>query len=107
VKGDPNTAGLYTIMLYVPANTRIAAHQHRDDRVATVVSGTWYFGYGDEFDAAALKALPAGSYYTEAPRRAHFAETRGEPAIVQISGVGPSDTQFINQFIRAKEESKP
>ena len=103
VKGDPNAAGLYTIMLYVPAHTRIAAHQHRDDRVATVVSGTWYFGYGDEFDATALKALPAGSYYTEAPRRAHFAETRGEPAIVQISGVGPSDTQFI----KPKKESEP
>src|SRR5216684_3191457 len=88
VKGDPNAAGLYTIMLYVPANTRIAAHEHRDDRVATVVSGTWYFGYGDEFDAAALKALPAGSFYTEPPRRAHFAETRGEPVVVQISGVG-------------------
>jgi pimeloyl-ACP methyl ester carboxylesterase/quercetin dioxygenase-like cupin family protein len=103
VKGDPNTAGLYTIMLYVPANTRIAAHQHRDDRVATVVSGTWYFGYGDEFDAAALKALPAGSYYTEPPHRAHFAETRGEPVVVQISGVGPSDTEFI----KAKGEAKP
>lgn len=104
VKGDPNAAGLYTIMLYVPALTRIAAHQHRDDRVATVVSGTWYFGYGDEFDAAALKALPAGSYYTEPPRRAHFAETRTEPVIVQISGVGPSDTQFIKQVVKAKGE---
>ena len=104
VKGDPNKAGLYTIMLYVPANTRIAAHEHRDDRVATVVSGTWYFGYGDEFNAAALKALPAGSYYTEPPRRAHFAETRTEPVIVQISGVGPSDTQFINQVAKAKGE---
>ena len=104
VKGDPNKDGLYTIMLYVPANTRIAAHQHRDDRVATVVSGTWYFGYGDEFNAGALKALPAGSYYTEPPRRAHFAETRTEPVIVQISGIGPSDTQFINQVAKAKGE---
>ena len=90
-----NSAGLYTILLYVPAKTRVPAHTHRDDRVATVVSGTWYFGYGDAFDSAALKALPAGSYYTEPPRRAHFAETRDEPVIVQISGVGPSDTEFI------------
>ena len=43
-----------------------------DGGVATVISGTWYFGYGDAFNAAALKALPAGSYYTEPPRRAHF-----------------------------------
>jgi pimeloyl-ACP methyl ester carboxylesterase len=39
LKGDPNRVGLYTIMLRIPANTRIAAHDHVDDRVATVVSG--------------------------------------------------------------------
>ena len=46
LKGNPKQAGLYTIVLRVPANTRIEAHDHPDDRVATVVSGTWYFGYG-------------------------------------------------------------
>jgi hypothetical protein len=45
LKGDPDKAGLYTIMLRIPAHTRIAAHVHQDDRVATVVSGTWYIGY--------------------------------------------------------------
>ena len=59
-------------MLHVPANTRIAAHDHPDDRVATVVSGTWYFGYGDRFNAADVKALPPGSYYTEPPNRDSF-----------------------------------
>jgi hypothetical protein len=34
-----------------------------NDRVATVVWGTWYIGYGDYFDKARLKALPAGSFY--------------------------------------------
>ena len=96
LKGDPNRAGLYTIMLRVPANTRIAAHDHPDDRVTTVISGTWYFGYGDAFDRAALKALPAGSFYTEPPGRAHFAETRGEAVVVQITGYGPSGTRYID-----------
>jgi pimeloyl-ACP methyl ester carboxylesterase/quercetin dioxygenase-like cupin family protein len=96
LKGDPDQAGLYTIMLFVPAKTRIAAHDHPDDRVATVVSGTWYFGYGDRFETAALKALPAGSYYTEPPNRRHFAETRDEPVIVQITGFGPSATAYVD-----------
>jgi pimeloyl-ACP methyl ester carboxylesterase/quercetin dioxygenase-like cupin family protein len=96
LKGDPDRPGLYTIMLHVPAKTRIAAHDHPDDRVATVVSGTWYFGYGDRFDAAALKALPPGSYYTEPPNRKHFAETRDEPVIVQITGFGPSATEYVD-----------
>jgi pimeloyl-ACP methyl ester carboxylesterase len=40
LKGNPEEAGVYTIMLRVPAHTRIAAHSHRDDRVTTVISGT-------------------------------------------------------------------
>jgi hypothetical protein len=88
IKGDPERAGLYTIMLQIPAKTRIAAHDHQDDRVATVVSGTWYIGYGDSFNRAELKALPPGSFYTEPSNRAHFAETRDEPVIVQITGLG-------------------
>lgn len=46
LNGDPAVAGPYTIALRVPANMRIAAPTHRDERSAVVVSGTWYFGYG-------------------------------------------------------------
>jgi uncharacterized RmlC-like cupin family protein len=96
LKGDPNKAGLYTIMLRIPANTRIAAHVHQDDRVATVVSGTWYIGYGDSFNKAELKPLPPGSFYTEPANCTHFAETRDKPVVVQITGVGPSSTSYVD-----------
>src|SRR6266704_6230721 len=96
LKGDPNQLGVYTIMLRVPAHTRIAAHSHRDDRVATVISGTWHIGYGDKFDEAKLKALPPGSFYTEPPSRNHFAETGDEPVVVQITGFGPSSTEYVD-----------
>jgi uncharacterized RmlC-like cupin family protein len=97
LKGDPNESGVYTIMLRVPAHTRIAAHSHRDDRVATVVSGTWHIGYGDKFDESELKALPPGSFYTEPPGRNHFAETGDEPVVVQITGFGPSSTEYVDR----------
>src|SRR5215470_10868308 len=96
LKGDPNQAGVYTIMLLVPAHTKIAAHSHRDDRVATVISGTWHIGYGAEFDEAKLKGLPSGSFYTEPPSRPHFAETGDEAVIVQITGYGPSSTEYVD-----------
>ena len=96
LKGDPNKTGIYTIMLRVPAHTQIAAHSHRDDRVATVVSGTWRIGYGDKFDEFKLKALPPGSFYTEPPGRNHFAETRDESVEVQITGFGPSSTEYVD-----------
>ena len=96
LKGDPNESGVYTIMLRVPAHTQIAAHSHRDDRVATVVAGTWRIGYGDKFDESRLKTLPPGSFYTEPPGRNHFAETGDEPVVVQITGFGPSSTEYVD-----------
>ena len=96
LKGDPNESGVYTIMLRVPAHTQVAAHSHRDDRVATVISGTWHIGYGDKFDESKLKALPPGSFYTEPPGQNHFAETGDEPVVVQITGFGPSSTEYVD-----------
>ena len=97
LKGDPTRPGLYTIQLTVPANTRIEAHDHPDDRVATVVSGTWHLGYGSRFDEKEIKALPPGSFYTEPPGAAHFARTGDEPVTLQISGYGPTGTRYIGR----------
>jgi uncharacterized RmlC-like cupin family protein len=96
VKGDPTKAGLYTLMLRLGPNIKIQAHSHRDNRVATVVSGKWYFGYGKNFDEKALKELPAGSFYTEPPGVAHFAMTKDVGATITISGTGPTDTVYVD-----------
>jgi quercetin dioxygenase-like cupin family protein len=94
--GDPSGPGFYTIVLFVPAHTTIPAHSHHDDRMAAVISGTWQFGYGDRFDEAALKSLPAGSVYSEPGGMNHFARTGGEPVMVEISGFGPTDTRYVD-----------
>ena len=96
LKGDPTKPGLYTLLLRVGPNTKIEAHAHPDDRVATVISGTWYFGYGRQFNESALKALPPGSFYTEPPNANHFAMTRGEGVTIQITGTGPSGTAYVD-----------
>lgn len=94
--GDPTRSGFYTILLFVPPDTTIQAHSHRDDRVATVVSGQWSFGYGERFDAAALKTLPPGSVYSEPGGAQHFARTTADAVVVQISGYGPTDTVYFD-----------
>ena len=97
--GDPSKAGFYSILLFVPAHTSIQAHSHRDDRMATVVTGAWYFGYGDHFDVRSLKKLPPGSVYSEPGARNHFARTDKDAVIVQISGYGPTDTRYFTQSL--------
>ena len=94
--GDPEKAGFYSILLFVPPHATIQAHSHRDDRMATVVSGTWHFGYGTHFDENALKTLPVGSVYSEPGGVNHFARTAEDPVVVQISGFGPTDTRYFN-----------
>jgi quercetin dioxygenase-like cupin family protein len=94
--GNPTTAGFYSILLFVPPHTTIQAHSHRDDRIATVVSGAWNFGYGQRFDEGSLKALPPGSVYSEPGGDNHFAQTGDDPVVVQISGYGPTDTKYVN-----------
>lgn len=96
LSGDPGRAGIYTIRLYVPAHTTIRAHSHRDDRSAVVVSGIWWFGYGAKADAAALKPLPAGGFYTEPAGQPHFARTGDNPVVVFITGLGPTDTVYVD-----------
>jgi quercetin dioxygenase-like cupin family protein len=94
--GDPAKSGFYSILLFVPAHNTIQAHSHRDDRMATVVSGEWNFGYGDRFDEKSLKFLPPGSVYSEPGRVNHFARTGDDAAIVHVSGYGPSDTRYFD-----------
>jgi quercetin dioxygenase-like cupin family protein len=95
LKGDPSKPGLYVLALRAAPNMTIQAHSHKDDRIATVLKGTWYFGYGQKFDEKALKPLPPGSTYTEPPNTPHFARTRDQ-VVIEIVGYGPSSTNYVN-----------
>jgi len=93
--GDPTKPGLYTVRVAIAAHTQARPHTHRDNRSVMVVSGTWHMGYGTQFDAKALKTLPAGSLYTEPAGQPHFAQSTEEPVVLSVTGYGPSDTQFV------------
>jgi quercetin dioxygenase-like cupin family protein len=93
--GDPAKRGPYTIRLRFPKGMRIEAHSHPDSREVTIISGVFATGYGDTFDAAKLKTLPAGSFYTEPANLPHFIEIR-EETVLQVSGIGPSGRRFTH-----------
>jgi mannose-6-phosphate isomerase-like protein (cupin superfamily) len=65
-------------------------HTHPDERTYTIVSGTWYVGFGDKYDESKLIALPAGSFYTEPAGVPHFVVIKDEGVTVKITGTGPS-----------------
>jgi quercetin dioxygenase-like cupin family protein len=95
LSGDSTKPGPYVERVKFPPNTISQPHSHPDDRSYTVISGTWYVGYGDKFDPSKLKALPPGSYHTEPANVTHFSVIKEEGVIVQITGSGPTATRFV------------
>jgi quercetin dioxygenase-like cupin family protein len=87
--GNPNLPGPYTLRLKYPKGLKIAPHTHPDSREVTILSGLFATGYGEKFDAANLRILPPGSFYTEPANVPHYIEIK-EDTILQISGTGPS-----------------
>jgi quercetin dioxygenase-like cupin family protein len=96
ISGNAKAPGLYTIMFKLQPNTKIPPHSHPDVRSCFVLSGTWYFAYGDLRDETQLKTLPVGSHYTEPAGMNHFAETRDEPVVAECTAIGPTGTTFVN-----------
>lgn len=94
ILGDATRPGPYVQRVKFPAGQVVQAHSHPDDRTYTVISGTWYVGWGPKFDAAKLTPLPAGSFYTEPSGVPHFITTR-EDVVVQISGTGPTAVHYV------------
>lgn len=99
--GAQDKAGPYVVRHKFPTGFKARPHTHPDTKMYTIVSGTWCIGYGDTFDAAKLKCLPAGSFYTEPANTPHFVEVR-EAVVIQVMGNGPSGTKFTEAAAAAK-----
>ena len=93
--GDSTKQGPYVERVRFPANFKVQPHTHPEERTYTIISGTWYVGWGEKFDEAKLIALPAGSFYTEPANVSHFVSAKDGPVVVQIIGVGPTATKML------------
>lgn len=87
VHADP-AYQVVTRRVRIAPSTDLPPHGHeRGYRVVTVVSGTLLLGFGERFDAAALKTLPPGSVFSEQAGHKHFARTLAEPVVLQLTEV--------------------
>ena len=94
--GDDKQPGMYTYRVRFPVNHKVQPHFHPDERVVTVLSGTLYVGFGEQFDERTMKALPAGSIWTEPARQPHYVFAKDGEVVFQVVGSnGPSGTTRI------------
>jgi quercetin dioxygenase-like cupin family protein len=96
VVGNPSQPGRYVLRVRFPADYRIMPHTHPEERIYTVLSGTWYIGLGDEFDGGKLKRFPPGSVFVLPPNTPHFHWARSDISVVQVNAVGPTAINYVN-----------
>jgi len=95
IAGDRSLPGLYAYRVRFPTGFRNDPHFHPDDRIVTVIEGTLHVGFGDRFDAATMRALSAGSLWTEPGNQPHFVWAQDGEVVIQIIGFGPSGTTQV------------
>ena len=94
--GSPAKSGLFTIYVKLPANFKLPVHSHPDERIRTIISGTYYSAIGDKVDSSKLMAFPPGTFSHVPPKVWQFAETRDEEVVFQITGIGPTGIDYLN-----------
>ena len=95
VYGDPSKPGVYVIRAKFSPGIMSMPHTHPEDRLVTVIRGTWWSGTGSEFTPDRTVGMPPGTYMLHPAGEAHFDGAKKEEVVVQIIGVGPSGTKFI------------
>src|SRR5690242_18257406 len=80
----------------LPKGAKIAPHWHSQDENLTLISGVMYLGMGEKMDAAKATAVKAGAYHYLPAKTNHYAFTRGQATVIQVSGEGPFDINWVN-----------
>jgi quercetin dioxygenase-like cupin family protein len=96
VLGHPSEPGLYVVRVKLPDGAQLMPHRHPENRIYTVMSGTFYIGVGAQFDAEALTAYPPGSVVLLPGNTWHFHWARSGEYVTQVMGIGPLGMEYVN-----------
>ena len=96
VVGDRAKPAPFTIRVKVPHGVKLMPHRHPEDRVYTIISGIFYIGLGDQFDADKLQAFPPGSVIILPGNTSHFHWAKSSEYVAQVSAIGPLGLDYVN-----------
>ena len=96
LEGDPQASDLFTVRFRVSGEFVMPPHSHPKDERVTVLSGQMAvsFGVGGAREAAAT--FGPGDYYVNARDAVHTVWA-DEPSVIQITGIGPWEAQFVDE----------
>ena len=96
VVGHPSEPGPYTIRVRVPHGVKLMPHRHPEDRVYTVISGVFYIGLGDQFDADKLQAYAPGAVVVLPGDTSHFHWAKSGEYVTQVTAIGPLGLEYVH-----------
>jgi quercetin dioxygenase-like cupin family protein len=93
--GNQQSPGPYVVRVRFPPNNLNPPHSHPDNRLVTVLSGTWYLGHGEKPDRSETTQVTPGTFFIEPAGNVHFEFTGADEVIVQVVGTGPTGTNYL------------
>ena len=93
--GHPSDPGPYVIRVKMPAGGKLMPHSHPEDRIYTVMSGVFYIGLGDQFDADRMQAYPPGSVIVLPGNTSHFHWAKSGEYVTQVTAIGPLGLEYL------------
>ena len=95
--GHPAEPGPYVVRVKVPDDTKLMPHKHPEDRIYTVMSGVFYIGLGETFDADNVMAYPPGSVIVLPGETWHFHWAKSGEYVTQVSAIGPLGLEYHDE----------
>lgn len=96
IEGDLKAAGPITFRVKVPAKFKVGVHTHPIIEHVTVISGAFYLGIGEKFDASQAREYSTGAVTIMPPGMPMYAFTKSKGAIIQVHGVGPWGINYLD-----------
>ncbi len=95
LEGDPKREMLFTVRFRTEGRFEMLPHWHPRNERVTILEGRVGVGFGDVVDRENVVWFGPGDYYVNAQEAHHFVLV-DEPAVLQITGIGPWKVNFLH-----------
>ncbi len=96
LEGDPKANDLFTIRFKMNGDFIMPPHTHPKDERVTILQGKAYVAFGRDASKKEAKEFGPGDYYVNA-RNAIHTVWADSSTIIQITGIGPWEANFIEE----------
>jgi len=94
LEGNPKQEMLFTVRFRIGSRFEMKPHWHPRNERVTILEGKVGVGFGDEIERENVTWFGPSDYYVNAHGAHHFVLADG-PAVLQITGIGPWQANFL------------